>query len=271
MNEPVPFLAPRLVGERFKSHTVPLELLKDFVVLEEMIVEVAKWHYLEDHPERSRLTRGFVDTVKIHLAEVTDGSAIVKLVVFIAATGSSVPTEVQVCFDRARDNIVGVIDAAERDDFSACPFPRKFLSFFDRMGRGLRDGESIEFAPDKPQKARLTKETRRKLVLHSESEQVSEEVCLRGSVPKMDQQDETFQLQLSDGRKIQAPIQESIRDVILDAFVGYREGKRVLLRGIGTFSRTNKLTRIEEIVHIGPLDPNDIEWRIDELRGLRNG
>jgi hypothetical protein len=37
-----PFLTPRLVGDRFEGHAIPLEVLKDFAVLEEMIVEVAK-------------------------------------------------------------------------------------------------------------------------------------------------------------------------------------------------------------------------------------
>ena len=41
MSESIPFLSPRLVGERFVGHAIPLELLKDLAVVEEMIIEVA--------------------------------------------------------------------------------------------------------------------------------------------------------------------------------------------------------------------------------------
>lgn len=57
--ERVPFLKPRMAGSRFDDHAIPLDMLKEFAVLEEMIVEVAKWHYLNDHPKRERSPRGF--------------------------------------------------------------------------------------------------------------------------------------------------------------------------------------------------------------------
>ena len=46
MPETIEFLSPRLVGNRFDQHSIPLEVLKDLAALEELIVEVAKWHYL---------------------------------------------------------------------------------------------------------------------------------------------------------------------------------------------------------------------------------
>ncbi len=46
MTEVSDFLKPRLVGARFDGHRVPLEILRDLAVLEQMIVEVAKWQYL---------------------------------------------------------------------------------------------------------------------------------------------------------------------------------------------------------------------------------
>lgn len=48
MNAPIPFLCPRMVGPRFDGHAIPLELLKDLAVLEEMIIEIAKWCYLQE-------------------------------------------------------------------------------------------------------------------------------------------------------------------------------------------------------------------------------
>ena len=53
------FLSPRLVGKRFDVHTVPLEMLKDFSALEEMVVEVAKWKFRQAHPDSKRVQRNF--------------------------------------------------------------------------------------------------------------------------------------------------------------------------------------------------------------------
>ena len=48
----IEFLSPRLVGERFSGHAIPLEVLRDLAVLEEMVVETAKWEYMHEHHDR---------------------------------------------------------------------------------------------------------------------------------------------------------------------------------------------------------------------------
>ncbi len=40
------FLAPRMVGSRFSGHAIPLDVLKELAVLEDMFMEAAKWCYL---------------------------------------------------------------------------------------------------------------------------------------------------------------------------------------------------------------------------------
>ena len=59
----IEFLSPRLVGERFSGHAIPLEVLRDLAVLEEMLVETAKWEYLHEHPGRQRIPRGFTNEI----------------------------------------------------------------------------------------------------------------------------------------------------------------------------------------------------------------
>ena len=58
-----PFLEPRLVGALFEGHAIPLEVLKDLAVLQDMIVEVAKWKFLQVNPDRKRSPRGFADGI----------------------------------------------------------------------------------------------------------------------------------------------------------------------------------------------------------------
>ena len=58
------FLKPRLDGERFNEHSIPLELLKDFAALEEMLIEVAKWKFRQAHPDSKHIRRVFEAIVK---------------------------------------------------------------------------------------------------------------------------------------------------------------------------------------------------------------
>jgi len=57
MTENIEFLNPRLIGDRFTGHSIPLEVLKDLSALEELLVEVAKWHYRTDNPQRKRIPK----------------------------------------------------------------------------------------------------------------------------------------------------------------------------------------------------------------------
>lgn len=265
------FLSPKLTGSRFEGHAIPLEFLKDLAVLEELIIEVAKAKYLDDHPERKRSPRGWTDGVEFKLTDIEDGSA-KPIISLIIASATLFPPESQGYFDQARDSIVSAIDAAEQNQLVTEHLPEKTLTYFDRIGRSLRDGEAIEFTtPQQQTPAKLTKETRRRLILASDKvKELTEETTVRGTVPEADQDDMTFEVQLFDGRKVKAPIATQHLDTILEAFNGYKEGARVLLQGIGKFTRNDRLLGFESIEHISILDALDIAARLDELRPLKN-
>jgi len=270
----VEFLRPRLCGTRFEGAAIPLEVLKDLAVLEEMVIEVAKWRFLQEHPDRRRSPRGFTDGIELKLTGVEEGSTVpvISLVVdSLNLPGMSPPN--QVYFEQAREAIVCAIAAAEQNQTVVSHLPEECLGYFDRIGRSLRDGESIEFTtPSHTTPARLTKETRRSLVLASSRvRELTEEATLRGSIPEADQDDMTFELQLIDGHKVTGPMPDQHLDTIIEAFNGYRRGTRVLLQGIARYNRQNRLLGLESIEHISLLDPLDVPARLDELRGLRDG
>lgn len=269
----VDFLRPRLTGARFEDHAIPLEFLKDLAVLEEMIVEIAKSEFLKDNPDRKRSPRGFTEGIELKLTGIEDGSAILTISLCLAVSTLFPLNKQQIYFERAREAVVGAIGAAEQDQSITDYLPEKTLSYFDRMGRSLRDGEAIEFTtPSCPTPARLTKETRRRLVLASSKvKELTEEAFVRGTVPEADQDDMTFEVQLSDSRKVGAPIAPQHLDVVLDAFNGYSEGTRVLLQGIGRFNRSERLLGFDSIGHISIIDALDIPARLDELRALKDG
>ena len=265
MNITHSFLKPRLVGKRFDDHTIPLEILKDFAVLEEMIIETAKWKYLENNTERQRVPRGFANGVSLRLKTVEPGSAVPEFIYEI--NQESMFPEIRDYLEEARSSVVSAISVAEDDGDITQHMPSNLLAYFDRFGRSLLDDEVIEFAMpnNENEKAKLNKITRKKLLFASKVSVVTDEIMLRGVIPEADQEKMKFEIKLIDGSKVVAPIATEYMKTVLDAFQGYKENLKVVLRGIGKFNRHEKLISIESIEHISILDPLDVPARIDEL------
>ncbi len=281
-----PFISPRLVGQRFEEHSIPLEVLKDLAVLEEMIIEVAKWCYLEDHPDRRRSPRGFTDGVSLKLASIEEGSAITNIVlsVSIAASIHNISidqpnTDYTSYFERARESIINTISAADKDNSSSkYSLPNSLLGYFDRLGRSLQDGEAIEFhSKDSNQSARLDRNTRHKLVTASQVRTYTDEVSFLGTVPEADQMEMTFQLQLEEGKKLKAPIHPQHFESVMQAFNGYSNGFYVQVEGIGRFNRSGKVIEIETVEQLAVVDEFQIYddfqigYRLRELLNLKDG
>lgn len=258
------FLKPKLVGRRFDEHTLPLEVLRDFAALEEMIIEVAKREYLAVHPKRLRTPKGFTKQLELHLSAVEPGSAIPVIVLAFAGLFPDADY-----FDRAKDKIVETIASAEMQQ--APSLPPELLRYFDRFGRSLREGEAIEFARSNGQSATLTPQLRERLLRASQAEEWTEEVTLKGRIPEVDQSDLTFEVELRDGTKLRAPLAEHLRSTVLEASVGYRDNLLVSVQGIVKRDRADRLKSFETVEHITTLDPLDIETRLEELSELKDG
>ncbi|HEY3968899.1 MAG TPA: hypothetical protein VGM05_30400 [Planctomycetaceae bacterium] len=268
------FLSPKLVGKRFDSHSIPLELLGDLAVLEGMLVEVAKWRYLKENPGRKRSPRKFTDGISLTLTAVGEGSAVAKIALTLAASSllPTFPTEQQTYLEQARDAIVSAIAAASENKSPTDHLPSSALAYFDRLGRSLLQDEAIEFprcAEAEP--ARLTKETRQRLLKAAEVNEWTEEIAVRGVVHEMNQKEMSFEILLTDGGKVPGPVSDQHYETILEAFNSYRQGSRVLIDAIGRFNRSNRLQRIESINHVTLLDPLDLPSQLDELRLLKDG
>lgn len=269
MPDPILFLKPRFVGRRFEGHSVPLELLKDLTVLENLIVATAKECFREANPVRQR-ARGLTEGISLRLTDVEDGSAKLAIMLFFTTTGLFPPAN-HAYFEQARELVISAVNAAEQGEDASQFLKPKFLKYFNRLARGLKEDEFIELRPENADRpARLNKETRRRLVLAAD-EEITEEVVFRGIIPKHDRVKNTFELQLRDGRRVSALTTEDTRDVVLEALNGALEGTRVRMLAIGKYGRDNSFRGIETVEDISILDPNDVPARLDEFRDLRAG
>jgi len=271
MNRLETFLRAQLEGSRFEQHAIPLDLLRDLAAIEDLVIEVAKWRYLQEHSERGRVPKGFTDTVFLALSAIEPGSAIAGI--DLVVNSDELFDQTELYFERARGSILGAINAAAHSENILEYLPDNLLGYFNRVGRGLRDKETLVLGDrDGTIQSRLTQPVRKKLVFASErARQYSEDVVLRGLVPEVDQERRTFQLQLAGGRRVGVDIEPAHEDIVLKSFNNYRENMKISMQGVGFYDKAGHLQRIESVDHIVELDPLDVAARIDELRLLTYG
>lgn len=262
---PPPILKPELIGERFADHAVPLEVLKDFAAFEELLMEVAKREYLQDHPDRLRIPKGFTKGVELRLTGIEEGSAILSLVV---AGGLSLMGPAGY-IERAQQKIVDAI--ANVSAGQAPGLAPELLRYFDRFGRSLLDGERIQFARTEGGPASLTRDVREKLLRASEAEEWTEEMLLKGRVSAIDIADGEFELELTNGTKLGAPLEKQNHESVFEAMKEYGGGRVLAVKGIVRKNRNGHLQQIDSIEHVSLLHPLDVESRLEELGGLRDG
>lgn len=270
MTYEVIFLSPKMVGKRFEDHSVPLELLKDLAVVEEMFIEIAKWKYKLEHSERKNVPKGFTESVSLKLGDIKTGCAI-PVIRMSYETDELIPI-MGSYLEQARDSFVGAINAATFKERIEDHLPKPLLAYFDRLGRGLKDGESIEFTPDSlDRKAALTPEVRKVLVQASQISEKTNEVKFNCRISEYDKGNMTCQVEQPNCPKIRMEIPSHLKGTVDEAFYGYEKGALVLLQGVGKFNENDKLIGFESVEHLSILDPNDIGTRIEELKGLSDG
>ncbi len=267
-----PFLQPRLIGDRFTGHAIPLEMLKEISIIQEFILDVAKWQYFKDHPDRKRVPRGFTDGIELKLTKISDGSATLAIDLY-QQDDFLYNIETDTYWEKARDTIINVINAASENKQISSVIEEKYLAYFDKLGRCLRDNESFEFTvPSKTLKATLTKGIRHRILESACINEITEEVCIRGYVPEVDQDDQNFEIQTIDlANKIKVNYLKEQESNILDAFTKYRKKAKIMIQGIGTYNKYFNLIGFESIKNITPLDTLDVPARLEELKILKEG
>jgi hypothetical protein len=254
---------PELHGARFSRHEVPLEVLKDFAAFEELLIEVAKREYLDAHPGRLRMPRGFTKGLELRLSAIEEGSAKLALVLvgLSLADGAEYIT-------RAHEKIVNTIENVGRG--RPTEIPPELLRYFDRFGRSLLEGERIDFPRQSGGSSSLTPDVREKLLRASQAEEWTEEAILKGRVSSADPADGRFELELIDGRKLNAPFERQHNDTVAEALKGYRSNRMIVVKGLLKKDRSGNAKSIDSVEHVTLLDPLDIETRLEELGQLQD-
>ncbi len=263
--------SPRFVGQRFDDHSLPLELMEDVSALEDVTIELAKSLYLKENPSRQRIPRGFTNGMDIKLEAIEPGSTRLKISLFVLSS-NLFPSENIQYFERASKNLVNAIQAAENNQDATEFVHESFLSYFNRIGKKLQQDESIEFTPNELSKARLTKESRKRLLLaSSKNKEYTDDVLIRGFVSEMDKSKKTFQIQLLSGQKVSGNFTNQNLNDLQFAFTEYESKKIVKIEGIARLNSSEKIEFVEEIYNVEILDDLDVPSRIEVISFLKDG
>jgi hypothetical protein len=257
-----PFIQPRFVGPRFEGHTLPLSAAKDLAAYEELVLELAKHLVRQRH---GRVKRGFAQGFSLNIERIDDGSAMPALVaMMLGAQVSALPPEIL----QAKD-LINTVIATEAGETFPADFPKEFYSYFNRIGRSLEAGESIEWLPFSPtNKTVLTPEKRKRLVL-AQRGTYEMDVDRVGFIDSIDAKRNTGTLDSLENEIVTFTYDDRFFSDLKDALGNRRLA--VSLNGVGIFDLNDRLTGITEISHLEVLPHPEMVDRIVTLFELQDG
>ena len=259
------FIQPRFDGRRFEENTLPVDVARDLAAYEILVVELAKHLYLQDHPDRQRVPKGFSSDFHLHLEKVDEGSARPLLSVVVAGVLGLSGGDSSY-FERARDLITDCVGAPI--DQLPSTFPRELLSHFNHVGRSLRADETLELPRAGATAALLTPQRRKSLVLAADSV-YEREVELCGSIGEADWEKSTFRLRMNDGSQCVVPMPDSFHQRARE--FGGRSRHQVTVKGIATYDSWEHLQKVVSVDSLEIQLNSELSARFDELAALVDG
>ena len=269
-----PFMRVRLQGGRFEEAGLPFPILVDLEQLQSMVVEIAKWRFRENRG-RIRSPSGF-DQAYLKISGLRGGSSVEVDLGTTLPVLEGVPIPNQEYFEEAGSLLVEAIESAGRGaEHPNDSLPARYMGYFNRIGRSLLNDEVMEIEVAGGRAARLTQKLRAVLVRRSVND-LMRDVTVRGTVTEADQKNMTFRRQQIHGAQVDCSFHERHGDTVIEAHASYKSHKgrnRILVRvrGTGTYGKFDRLQRVDPVTSVEPLDPLDVDARLDGFRNLQDG
>ncbi len=259
------FVQPRFVGDRFKEHTLPLDVTSDLHAYQTLVVELAKRLYLKEHPQRQRVPKGFEDSFELHIAKVDEGSAKPLLMSAIIGSSMALDLEANTYFERSRDIITECIAAN-----GALPvdFPKDLLIHFNHIGRSLRPDEAMELDTAQGVKATLTPNRRKDLVL-ALAKVYERPIALTGYIDEVDFAKPSFRLRFADGSFVHVPMPATFESHVRT--YANRPRHQVLVHCIASFDSFDRLQKVVDVEQLEMQPNQELVARFDALATLKDG
>lgn len=258
----------RFTGGRFESHVLPFSFLKELAAFEELLYEIGKKQFLDQHPDRQRVPRNFRQRFKLVATEIKPGSVSINIRSELDVQSNQVSlmehTLIGDAFDWMRDIIAHPEDADEK-------LPPAAIAPFEQFGSGLHDDEAILFMNGSADTSpRLTQKKRRQILLKNTTNQVSTRNTINlGCVVKADGPARTIDVDFN-GHKITLKLSKNKLEE-LNITIAELNEVWVRVEGLGRFDQNERLLDIEDLMNIEKLESDDPIVQTLELQTLKDG
>jgi hypothetical protein len=257
-------------GNRYDSHTLPVNAAQDLCAYEALLIELAKALFFKDNPSRQRIPKGFSD-VYLAIKNFNAGSLETTLAIMPnKVTESNSPSPLfppESYFVRAHDTIVNYI--ASPGDVTSDEFPKKLLAHFNRFGRSLKDNESIQLVRSDNGKTAVLSQMQRKNLVLTAGENYEREVEIFGSVIRAYGDKGILVLKQDNDSKVEIPFPPDFKNYLNDFFDSPRN--LVALTGIGTFDAKDTLLKIISINSFELIKNAALAVKFDHLAQIEDG
>lgn len=253
-------------GARFDGHEIPLDVLRDLSVLNDIILDIAVKKYMASNPKRQRLPRGFRNQNWLTLSRVEPGS--VRVCIAVASLSAGLFSNYFTCIDEARDAVLDTLRNVETPGKFDPSVTQKSLSNLATLGQHLQEGEMIDFEVND---SAVSYDSKTCSAFRKAAQKVYEEnVDLYGTICEYDKEKHCATLKTFSGKRIIFQMTPEFSSTVDKAFQGY-PNTRVELEGVQELDSNGTSKDKLSVISLEILDPLDTSARLEEFRYLKPG
>jgi hypothetical protein len=266
------FAAPVLKGGRFDDHTIPVDVLPQFQVYQNLIRDLGI-HLYYARTKSAGLPPGFKEAFQLKLKQVEGDCAVPVLALPEAEGVGDIIDTVQMLsyYDDARDLVASAIESLSSRAPLPAEFPEGMLPSLLKLGRYLEDDETLELrGPSRAQGPVYTAMTRLLLEERLARRSYKRVSGLSGSVVGFDWESSWFRLRTMDGHYVDGKHTASTGRTLMRA-CAQKDFIRVTLLGVVTFTPEHIPEKIRDLRDARAWSGSDeasvgqVESRIREL------
>lgn len=232
----------RFHGGRFDTNALSFDALPDLLVYRDLLVDLSRHLWLEDHKGRVRAPRRFDEAFPLFLRGVEPGSACAII------ERDETDPDLAEYMDRAGDLVNVLVGAAGTDlcrhgtlPASAPAFPASLARHFNRFGRKLRSDEWVELQIREAAGPRYDASVRKRIALEYTG-RYEEEIVLEGELGGVDLHRNRISIKTADGVIVDVP---SCPAEVLESAVRLLR-RLVQISVVAEFDRSGRRERVKE-------------------------
>lgn len=217
--KPKHFLKLTFEGGRFVDHTLPVDVVGELATLQALIHNVARALFFRANPARHRVSVGFIDAAKLHLAATEANCYSIGLSRAEELGTVTEQHEDSVIIEQAREVTLEALRCAAQGEPIPEGFPPSAYEQLSSFGKRLRPEEWLAVSNDTATKVARVDQKSRTALSKAVKQPLSVNADLDGEVDHFDDAGNRFWLRLDSGQQVEIPLNRELRRVVLETLV----------------------------------------------------